>query len=350
LNIEEFFGVTVTAQAIAAERVIASVSPKIFFMDVNVQIVTDREASLHPNKRNGTCADKVKILDNIGRATPLDTGVFVWPQGSMFAVSQEIRAKNVAQRHQALVAGRGFMQMFRQLRQSDAYKKNQVKNFRKLWPAGGRSTKALFSIMLDKFDHSIPSPKDNDFFDFLHACVPTSFCDVVVLDNRWRRIVDEARRALANDGIKTPMARVFSEGDNGIERFLKELGAFPPSPPLMTVKISEIVEKAKQTSVMQMEQQQKYPAEQVKKLRRAAVVDFRDHAGHQNSPALWALKFPPSRWSAHSPFGVRVSHYLMRNVTGPGALPHPARRGPTSYTLQIATIRSWSTSAELGSL
>jgi hypothetical protein len=63
----------------------------------------------------------------------------------------------------------------------------------------------------------------NHAIDFLHAAVPVSYCDLVLLDRHWTAQVEKVRARLTSAGIDVPVARVFSEGSNGVERFLRAL-------------------------------------------------------------------------------------------------------------------------------
>ena len=59
--------------------------------------------------------------------------------------------------------------------------------------------------------------------DLLHAVVPVAYCDFVLLDKNWRTQVEHARTRFNKAGLSVPIARIFSEQENGIERFLYEL-------------------------------------------------------------------------------------------------------------------------------
>jgi hypothetical protein len=63
----------------------------------------------------------------------------------------------------------------------------------------------------------------NHAVDFLHAAVPVSYCDLVLLDRHWTTQVEKVRGRLKSAGIDVPIARVFSEADSGVERFLQAL-------------------------------------------------------------------------------------------------------------------------------
>ena len=58
----------------------------------------------------------------------------------------------------------------------------------------------------------------NDAIDFLHAAIPVTYCDVVLLDGATADLVERARRKLNGTGIR--MATVFPGRRDGVERFL----------------------------------------------------------------------------------------------------------------------------------
>ena len=65
----------------------------------------------------------------------------------------------------------------------------------------------------------------NQSIDLLHAVVPVSYCDLVLLDNHLETQVDRVRSRLVSAGIRVPVAKVFSGKRDGITRFLNDLGS-----------------------------------------------------------------------------------------------------------------------------
>src|SRR5262249_25663219 len=63
--------------------------------------------------------------------------------------------------------------------------------------------------------------KLNDAIDFLHAAIPTTYCDVVLLDGATGDLVERAREKLKATGIT--MATAFPGRGDGVERFLTNL-------------------------------------------------------------------------------------------------------------------------------
>lgn len=63
----------------------------------------------------------------------------------------------------------------------------------------------------------------NQVIDLCHAVVPVAYCDYVLLDKHWETQVEKARKRIRDAGMLFPMARIFSEKNDGIERFLCRL-------------------------------------------------------------------------------------------------------------------------------
>ena len=54
---------------------------------------------------------------------------------------------------------------------------------------------------------------ENDALDFFHTIVPVSYCDLVLLDGRWRDQVDRLRARRQRLRVNLPLATTFSGGD-----------------------------------------------------------------------------------------------------------------------------------------
>lgn len=65
----------------------------------------------------------------------------------------------------------------------------------------------------------------NDAFDWFHAVVPASWCELVLLDGHWAYSVNRVRTLLNDRGAPFPIATAFSQRDDGVEAFLRTLEA-----------------------------------------------------------------------------------------------------------------------------
>jgi hypothetical protein len=65
----------------------------------------------------------------------------------------------------------------------------------------------------------------NDAMDFFHTIVPVAYCDIVLLDGKWRDQVDRVRSRLDRAGVQFPLARVLS-GVDAVEALFKTVEAW----------------------------------------------------------------------------------------------------------------------------
>ena len=62
----------------------------------------------------------------------------------------------------------------------------------------------------------------NNAIDLMHAVVPLSYCEFVMLDKHWEVQAGLVRARLKASKLSFPLARVYSEASNGIERFFQD--------------------------------------------------------------------------------------------------------------------------------
>jgi hypothetical protein len=65
----------------------------------------------------------------------------------------------------------------------------------------------------------------NHAIDLLHAVVPVSYCDYVLLDAHWEVQIDRVSKRFAHARMNVPLANVYSKKSQGVARFLKALSA-----------------------------------------------------------------------------------------------------------------------------
>jgi hypothetical protein len=63
----------------------------------------------------------------------------------------------------------------------------------------------------------------NHAIDFMHAVVPVSYCEFVLLDKHWVKQVELVRSRLNGTHLNPPLARAYSEKSDGIEKFFLDL-------------------------------------------------------------------------------------------------------------------------------
>jgi hypothetical protein len=233
-------------QALVADRLLAELWPQLFFMDIDPSRVAQLEIKLLPTTRypDGSLAcDDQAFLAAFTARIKLDAAAVQWSAGEMFRAYPP-REETRAYLDKMVRDGRLTMARVHESRATPVYKAAR-KKFRRRMRATGigapRATGPLMTTMLEMFDEAIPSPRDNDFTDFLHACVPSSYCTFVFLDSGWRHIVNRVRTDLAKGNIRTPIAQVFAEKDGGMERFFRALETHPTSPPLPSIDFTQVV-------------------------------------------------------------------------------------------------------------
>lgn len=91
-------------------------------------------------------------------------------------------------------------------------------------PRGTHQTKLIVQELIRGFliDRSIPVTR-NHAIDFMHAAVPISYADYVLLDKHWKVQVERVRARLEQAQIDAPFAEVYSKAQDGVERFLCQL-------------------------------------------------------------------------------------------------------------------------------
>jgi hypothetical protein len=244
INRVEFIGVSNDQQALVAENLLSDLWPQLFLMDVDPARVAQREISLLPTTTypDGSLAcDDQALLGAFTSRINLNAPGVRWNLGEMFRAFPP-PARTRADLVKIVRDGRQAMAAVHQGRRTPEYREKR-RNFRRKMRATGicapRATGPLFTAMLEIFDQDRPLPSDNDFFDFLHACVPSSYCTFVMLDGGWRHIVDRVRKDLTDDNIMTPIAQAFSEREGGMERFFTALEQYPASPPLPCLNLTD---------------------------------------------------------------------------------------------------------------
>jgi hypothetical protein len=63
----------------------------------------------------------------------------------------------------------------------------------------------------------------NHAMDISHAIVAVAYCEYVLLDGHWVTQVEHARKRIRDGGALFHMAKVFSEKEDGLKKFLQEL-------------------------------------------------------------------------------------------------------------------------------
>ena len=112
-------------------------------------------------------------------------------------------------------------------RKDPAYIK-KVRNFQPS-DASPRTTLIMAELMRDlNLNQSAPFER-NDVIDFIHAVMPLNSCDFVLLDAAWAARVETMKRRIAKAAVVMPLAKCYSQKNNGVNAFLADFAAFDRS-------------------------------------------------------------------------------------------------------------------------
>lgn len=105
---------------------------------------------------------------------------------------------------------------------------SHIDKARKMLPSDQHPrTLLIFGELLRGFYLDPKSPiTGNDVIDLLHAAMPLNCCDYILIDGPWAERVAKMKRRISKTSMKMPVAKCFSQRDNGIEAFLADLEAF----------------------------------------------------------------------------------------------------------------------------
>jgi hypothetical protein len=128
----------------------------------------------------------------------------------------------IRSKHRLAATTRGALKKLRRRHADDPGFQRLVRTTRKPGARAATDTDAVTRALAATFFPDLRREITlNDAIDFLHAVVPVTFCDAVLLDGATHDLVERARRQYP--GVR--MAATFSGRGNGIERFLSHLAS-----------------------------------------------------------------------------------------------------------------------------
>jgi hypothetical protein len=219
LNLIEFSKVKDAQQARMAENLIEAILPQVFFLSFNPFDVIEMEDALiaggHPIPPHGD----FDFLEAFAHLKPkslnsfTSENLFVAVQKSSLSTSLDSLADTIIER----------VEFLRHSLDVDDYFRSAVKRL----PGSSniqRGTRTIVRELIRSLlvDRNTKITR-NHAIDLLHAVVPVAYCDIVLLDKHWETQVDRARSRLEQARISSPIAKVFSMKNDGINRFLYEL-------------------------------------------------------------------------------------------------------------------------------
>jgi hypothetical protein len=229
LNLVEFSKLTDEQQASKADGLLDQILPQAFLINPDFFKVIGKEDQLQaggeavaPHGDLDTLRFFVK--HNLSRPNSLK----LFPAQNLFRLATAI---GIAERNDnfadSLIA---YIESLRRNYDDDRKFRQRVKRLPKGQPiqCGTRfiASELIGSLLVDK---RVKIDRHH-VIDISHAIVPVAYCEYVLLDAHWATQVERARKRIAEARMSFPMAKVFSERANGIERFLKELESGCTSP------------------------------------------------------------------------------------------------------------------------
>ena len=210
LNLGEYASVSVVASRQAAEQFVEDVLPSIFCLQVDLAAVDNREKAGDPLPHADE-ALAATLVDSTGSLSA--KGMFLPLHDAGLAATQDKLATIVKGRLDLLRTTYVSDKTFRKEVQQ-SYHREATENTTRTRVIG-RTLAAMF------FPDGRRVIKQNDAIDFLHAVIPTTYCDALLLDGATWDLVERARQKLQGAGVT--MATAFPGRGDGVERFLVHL-------------------------------------------------------------------------------------------------------------------------------
>lgn len=221
MNLAEFAAMTCTAAAQQADAFLDLVGRSIYFIDTEPAAVAAREDAVSAGHSDHCPAADDELLRYFVEQ-PSDRAEPVVGKRT-FQRFVEMRAQLQDAMSELKVNVPNAVQKLRDRCDGDPIALRRAQNA----PAttGRRwSTWPLLECLFRRyvFDRSARL-EANDVLDILHAVVPCSYCDIVLLDSRWAAAVEEARKRFSDNKIQSHLARVYSPRNGGIEAMVSKL-------------------------------------------------------------------------------------------------------------------------------
>lgn len=217
-NLAEFAKVTVQDRARRAEAFIEANLPRIFLLEVDPFVVIERENELlaggSPLPPHGD-QNFLRVLVGLKPATLAPFTVRDLLAGVQSKALVEHGDKMADTFITCVTGGR------------DEAQADLIKPVRKR-PAKAEPIQRRTRFILRELVGALCLDKGkkitrNDALDFFHTVVAVAYCEFVLLDKYWETQVSRVRSRFQSSSIPVPMAAVFSQRKNGLDRFAHEL-------------------------------------------------------------------------------------------------------------------------------
>lgn len=215
LNLLEFTRVASRTQLQDAERLVQDVLPRVFFLDIQIMDVVDRE-----NTRGfGACGD-IQMLEYYGK--PMLDDFQQWRAIRLFDILDGKRDEYRA----------GFDLIERRvhaaLNEYSTVDRRTIREGIEEAERRPRATLTLARALVDEIFRDKRRALDlADASDMMHTVVPCAYCEYVLIDSEWCDYVERVRRRLTG---RQHIAAVYSRKADGVGRFLEALRGHPRDP------------------------------------------------------------------------------------------------------------------------
>jgi hypothetical protein len=219
LNLAEFIKVKDKEQARKAELLIEAILPHIFFMDVQFLRVIGREDAAYSSGLSDTCHSDANLCRAFAQLKSASLKQFT--ARDMFSVMRNDRlVSSFDSMADALI---NEIEVVRDERN----KTPEIKISMDRLPPGSQIQRGTRYILRELVRTLLVDCKikvtRNHAIDLMHAVVPCAYCDLLLLDKFWEAQFIKVYARSQKAGMTFPLGRVFSERDNGVDRFLTVL-------------------------------------------------------------------------------------------------------------------------------
>jgi hypothetical protein len=227
LNLVEFIKVTSPTRAEKAEDLLEKILPNLYLIDFQLFDVIAREASvIQGGELIPPHADQefLKIIATIKPQTPKP-----FTARGIFSVVIQHKDKLSAGFDRLAEKGVEKLELLRTELNSDTSFQSALRRPPRRPPNNVWTKLILQELLRGLLVDKTTVISTNHAIDFMHAVVPISYCDFVLLDGYWEELAGRAKKRIIDANITISFAKVFSEKKSGVDKFFAELSKWEPN-------------------------------------------------------------------------------------------------------------------------
>jgi len=222
LNLIEFSKVTDEQQTCKADALLNEIMPQIFFINPNFFKVIEHENELLAGSEAITPHADTELLKGFAKLNLLKSNSLkLLPAQNIFRLVPATGIAGQYDHFADLIIS--YIESLRRDYDNDKEFRLRVNRL----PKGRQNQYGTRFIANELFGSFLKNKQikvsRNHAIDVSHAVVAVAYCDYVLLDGHWATQVEQAKKRIIDGGLSVPMAKVFSEKNDGIERFLQEI-------------------------------------------------------------------------------------------------------------------------------